>query len=105
MSLRKELDCLVVGGGAFGTALATVLMDTGKRVLLWVRREDLAVDPVLPHATSYQLRVLAAEINDGNSARGHGETSPDQVQHLCQAAQTRAQPEARPPCDGNNQQR
>jgi glycerol-3-phosphate dehydrogenase (NAD(P)+) len=42
MSVREEFDCLVVGGGTFGTALSGILLDMGKRVRLWVRREDQA---------------------------------------------------------------
>ena len=42
MNERCELDCLVVGGGTFGTALAWLLLQGGKRVRLWVRREAQA---------------------------------------------------------------
>lgn len=38
----KDLDCLVVGGGSFGTALATLLIRNHRRVKLWVRREEQA---------------------------------------------------------------
>jgi len=36
------LDCLVVGGGSFGTALATLLVRNHRKVNLWVRREEQA---------------------------------------------------------------
>jgi glycerol-3-phosphate dehydrogenase (NAD(P)+) len=38
----SAVDVLVVGGGAFGTTLAHSLAGAGRRVLLWVRREDQA---------------------------------------------------------------
>ncbi|MBN2498115.1 MAG: NAD(P)-dependent glycerol-3-phosphate dehydrogenase [Deltaproteobacteria bacterium] len=37
-----SLDALVVGGGSFGTALATILAGMDRRVRLWVRREEQA---------------------------------------------------------------
>lgn len=42
MSKKGKLDVLIVGGGSFGTALGTILVEMKKRVLLWVRREDQA---------------------------------------------------------------
>ncbi|HOX44899.1 MAG TPA: NAD(P)H-dependent glycerol-3-phosphate dehydrogenase [Myxococcota bacterium] len=39
---RDSLDALVVGGGAFGTALASQLSRLGRRTLLWVRRPEQA---------------------------------------------------------------
>jgi len=36
------MDVLVLGGGTFGTALASLLADQGRRVKLWVRREEQA---------------------------------------------------------------
>jgi len=39
---RDRLDALVVGGGAFGTALASQLVRLGRRVALWVRRPEQA---------------------------------------------------------------
>ncbi len=38
----SELDCLVVGGGSFGTALAALLVRNHRKVSLWVRREEQA---------------------------------------------------------------
>jgi glycerol-3-phosphate dehydrogenase (NAD(P)+) len=38
----RELDLLIVGGGSFGTALAMLLSEMGKRFEMWVRREELA---------------------------------------------------------------
>ncbi len=42
VALPAALDCLVVGGGSFGTALATLLARNRKKVKLWVRREEQA---------------------------------------------------------------
>lgn len=42
MSVRTELDALIVGGGTFGTALGTILADMNRRVRVWVRREEQA---------------------------------------------------------------
>ncbi|MEE8409223.1 MAG: NAD(P)H-dependent glycerol-3-phosphate dehydrogenase [Myxococcota bacterium] len=44
MSPTYELDVQVVGGGAFGTALANILAGLDRRVRLWVRREDQAAE-------------------------------------------------------------
>lgn len=37
-----SVDIAVLGGGSFGTALASLLADIGRRVRLWVRREEHA---------------------------------------------------------------
>jgi len=42
MSAGKNADVVVLGGGSFGTALAVILGDLGRRVRLWVRRDDQA---------------------------------------------------------------
>ena len=42
MTRKGKLDVLIVGGGGFGTALATILAELGKRTLIWVRREEQA---------------------------------------------------------------
>jgi len=55
MSVRKELDCLVVGGGTFGTALAVILLEMGKRVLMWVRREAQAAEINTEHSNKRYL--------------------------------------------------
>ena len=39
---KPEIEALVVGGGSFGTALATLLARNHRKVLLWVRREEQA---------------------------------------------------------------
>mgnify|MGYP001817362151 CR=1 FL=1 len=44
MSARDALDALVVGGGRFGTALATVLARLDRRVEVWVRRGEQSVE-------------------------------------------------------------
>lgn len=38
----KDLEVLVVGGGSFGTVLATLLAKNRRKVALWVRREEQA---------------------------------------------------------------
>lgn len=40
--LGSDLDALVVGGGSFGTALATLLARNHRKVRIWVRREEQA---------------------------------------------------------------
>lgn len=49
---KKHLDVLVVGGGSFGTALATLLSETGKAFEMWVRREELAEEINTRHTNS-----------------------------------------------------
>ncbi len=55
MSSGKNLDVLVVGGGSFGTALATLLAELGKRVHVWVRREEQAEEINKEHRNSQYL--------------------------------------------------
>lgn len=55
MSETDVLDVLVVGGGSFGTALGTVLARAGRRVELWVRRADLAVEVTSHHRNERYL--------------------------------------------------
>jgi glycerol-3-phosphate dehydrogenase (NAD(P)+) len=52
VSDHKDLDVLIVGGGSFGTALATILAEVGKRFLMWVRREDQAEEINTQHTNS-----------------------------------------------------
>ena len=52
MSFREDMDVLVVGGGSFGTALATILIEMGRRVRIWVRREDQAGEINREHTNS-----------------------------------------------------
>jgi len=59
MSVRDELDCLVVGGGTFGTALASLLLGLGKRVRLWVRREEQAEEINREHTNRRYLPDFA----------------------------------------------
>ncbi len=40
--MSRDLDVLVLGGGAFGTSLANMLVGLGRRAILWVRRDDQA---------------------------------------------------------------
>jgi glycerol-3-phosphate dehydrogenase (NAD(P)+) len=52
--VRKQtnLDVLIVGGGSFGTALATLLSEMGKRFEMWVRREELAQEINTQHTNT-----------------------------------------------------
>ena len=52
MKKQKNLDVLIVGGGSFGTALATLLSEMGKRFEMWVRREELAEEINIQHTNS-----------------------------------------------------
>lgn len=52
---RESLDILVVGGGTFGTSLASVLSEMKRRVLLWVRRPELAEEINERHTNSRYL--------------------------------------------------
>lgn len=47
-----SLDIAVLGGGSFGTALASLLADLGRRVGLWVRREEQAREINREHRNS-----------------------------------------------------
>lgn len=42
MSLRDGMDVLIVGGGRLGTALGSVISKSGRRAVIFVRREELA---------------------------------------------------------------
>ncbi len=52
---RRDWDVLVVGGGAFGTTLASVLADAGRDVRLWVRGEALANEINRRHSNARYL--------------------------------------------------
>lgn len=55
MSIRNDMDVLVVGGGTFGTALASLLADNKRRVKLWVRRQEQAQEINTDHKNSRYL--------------------------------------------------
>ncbi|MBN1945970.1 MAG: NAD(P)-dependent glycerol-3-phosphate dehydrogenase [Bradymonadales bacterium] len=55
MTDRTELEVLVVGGGAFGTTLATLLARLQRRVRLWVRRKEQAQEINRQHTNSRYL--------------------------------------------------
>jgi glycerol-3-phosphate dehydrogenase (NAD(P)+) len=55
MTRRDELDVLVVGGGSFGTALTTLLLENRRKVLLWVRRPEQAEEISTRHTNSRYL--------------------------------------------------
>lgn len=54
-SERNGLDALVVGGGSFGTTLASLLAEGGWRIRLWVRREEQADEINARHCNSRYL--------------------------------------------------
>ena len=51
----KELDVTVVGGGSFGTTLASLLTEQGWRVRLWMRRKEQAREINRDHINSRYL--------------------------------------------------
>lgn len=53
--MSYELDVLVVGGGSFGTSLAHILAILGRRVKLWVRRDEQAGEINAEHTNSRYL--------------------------------------------------
>lgn len=55
MSVRTELDILVVGGGTFGSTLGTLLCGGGHRVQMWVRRKEQAEEINEKHTNSRYL--------------------------------------------------
>ena len=63
MSLRNDLDVLVVGGGTFGTAMATILAEMGKRVKIWVSRKEQAEEISRQHTNSRYLPGYALPEN------------------------------------------
>ncbi len=64
MKKRGDLDVLIVGGGSFGTALATLLSETGRAFELWVRRKETAEEINKRHTNSRYAKghKLAASI-------------------------------------------
>ena len=52
MSDTRDADVVIVGGGSFGTALATVLAEMGRGIRMWVRREEQAGEINASHTNS-----------------------------------------------------
>ena len=52
---RDKLDVLVVGGGSFGTTLASLMTNLGRRTRLWVRRAEQAEEINREHTNSRYL--------------------------------------------------
>lgn len=52
---RNDLDVLVLGGGSFGTTLASLMTNLGRRVRLWVRRAEQADEINREHRNSRYL--------------------------------------------------
>lgn len=50
-----NLDAVVIGGGSFGTTLATLLAERGWRIMMWVRRADQADEINSEHENSRYL--------------------------------------------------
>lgn len=42
MSIKTKADVAIIGGGAFGTTLASLLREAGRRVVLWAYEEEVA---------------------------------------------------------------
>jgi len=59
MTSARDLDVLVLGGGNFGTALCTILLENRKKALLWVRRRELAEEINTRHQNSRYLPGVA----------------------------------------------
>lgn len=73
MSIRNDMDVLVVGGGTFGTALASLLADNNRRVKIWVRRKEQAEEINTEHQNSrylpgFDLPESLEAINDMDQA-------------------------------------
>jgi glycerol-3-phosphate dehydrogenase (NAD(P)+) len=56
VSPAAELDAVVLGGGSFGTTLASLLSENGARVKLWVRRSDQAREINKAHTNEQYLK-------------------------------------------------
>ena len=52
---RNDIDALVLGGGSFGTTLASLMTNLGRRVRLWVRRAEQADEINREHKNSRYL--------------------------------------------------
>lgn len=78
MSIRKELEVLVVGGGTFGTAVATILTEMEKRVKIWVRREEQAEEINLKHTNSryFPNHTLPSNLQATTDLAGSVEGTP-----------------------------
>ncbi|NOZ00577.1 MAG: NAD(P)-dependent glycerol-3-phosphate dehydrogenase, partial [Deltaproteobacteria bacterium] len=55
MAKHSRIDALVVGGGAWGTTLATLMARGGRRVRMWVRDRELAREINLGHTNDRYL--------------------------------------------------
>ena len=53
------IDVLVVGGGSFGTSLASILASLGRKVHMWVRRQDQADELNNSHTNERYLPGIA----------------------------------------------
>ena len=52
MTARRATDIVIVGGGSFGTALASILSEMGRRVVWWVRNAEQAREIDKKHRNS-----------------------------------------------------
>jgi glycerol-3-phosphate dehydrogenase (NAD(P)+) len=53
--MSDDLEVVVVGGGSFGTSLAHLLAQLGRKMMLWVRRPELAAEINERHTNSRYL--------------------------------------------------
>jgi glycerol-3-phosphate dehydrogenase (NAD(P)+) len=60
---RSSLDILVVGGGTFGTALASILATMKRRIKLWARRPEQVEEINSQHTNSRYLPGIELPIN------------------------------------------
>jgi glycerol-3-phosphate dehydrogenase (NAD(P)+) len=74
----KDLDAVVVGGGSFGTTLATLLAENGNRVALWVRRPEQAREINRQHTNTRYLPdfKLPTRIKATSDLEGAIKTAP-----------------------------
>ncbi len=59
MSAGRDLEVVVVGGGSFGSALAHILAGLERRLVLWVRRPELAAEINERHTNQRYLEGLS----------------------------------------------
>ena len=78
MSIRKELEVLVVGGGTFGTAVAAILAEMEKLVKIWVRREEQAEEINEKHTNSryFPNHILPSNLKATTDLAGSVEGTP-----------------------------
>ncbi len=78
MSARNGMDILVVGGGRLGTVLGSLMASKGRRVVLWVRRDELAEEINTKHTNNVYLPdiKLAPELKASTDLAGSLRETP-----------------------------